>query len=95
MTRPSEHLSMLDQSSPAPELMVRMMDSMAVNWKTAARIDGGLAGLASSGIPTHESRRCIWHGREALPEFCPNAKFFRRCAAGYALDQFFVPHADA
>jgi Family of unknown function (DUF6455) len=99
MTRPSEHLSMLDQSSPAPELMVRMMDSMAVNWKTAARIDGGLAWYAARAkciFCSHELECRSWlDGREALPEFCPNAKFFRRCAAGYALDQFFVPHADA
>ncbi len=47
MMRPNEHLSMLDQSSPAPELMVRMMDQMAVNWTMAARMDGGLAWYAA------------------------------------------------
>jgi len=95
MARPSEHLSLLDQSSPAPELMVRMMDRMAVNWKMAAHIDGGLAWYAARTkciFCPHEAECRSWpEDPKALPEFCPNAKFFRGCAAAYAHDQFFVP----
>lgn len=95
----SEHLCMLGENSPAPELMVRMMDRMAVNWKMAARIDGGLAWYAARTkciFCRHEAECRSWpDGPEALPEFCPNAGFFRRCAAAYAHDQFFVPGAAA
>ena len=95
MTRLSEHLSLLDQSSPAPELMVRMMDHMAVNWKTAAHIDGGLAWYAARSkcvFCRHEAECRSWlDGPEALTEFCPNAKFFSGCAVAYAHDQLFVP----
>ena len=94
MTRPSEHLSMLDENSPAPELMVRMMDRMAVNWKMAARIDGGLAWYAARTkciFCRHEAECRSWIGDpDAMPAFCPNVKFFGRCAAAYAHDQFFV-----
>ncbi len=82
-----DQLSMLDQSSPAPELMVRIMDRMGVNWKMAGRIDGGLAWYAAR-------TKCIFcrlegecrswlDDPEALPEFCPNAKFFGLCAEDY------------
>jgi hypothetical protein len=82
-----DQLCMLDQSSPAPELMVRMMDRMAVNWKMAGRIDGGLAWYAAR-------TKCIFcrlegecrsrlDDPEALPEFCPNAEFFALCAEDY------------
>lgn len=85
MTRPSEHLSELDKNSPAPELMVRMMDRMAVNWTMAARIDGGLAWYAARTkciFCLHEAECRSWlEDPEALPEFCSNAKFFRDCAA--------------
>jgi hypothetical protein len=94
MTRPREQLPLLDENSPAPELMVRMMDHMAANWKTAALIDGGLAWYAARTkciFCRHEAECRSWlDGPEALPEFCPNAKFFRVCAVAYAHDQFFV-----
>ncbi|KAB2943627.1 MAG: DUF6455 family protein [Hyphomicrobium sp.] len=90
-----DQLSLLDQNSPAPELMMRMMDRMAVNWKMAERVDGGLAWYAarSKCIFCRHERECrSWlEHPEALPEFCLNAKFFRRCAVAYAHDQF-LPH---
>ncbi len=102
MMRPSEHLSMLDQSSPAPELMVRMMDQMAVNWTMAARMDGGLAWYAARSkcvFCRHEADCRTWlESPDAIPTFCPNAKFFRRCAEPmliYAHEQPFTPHAGA
>ena len=88
MARLSGHLSLLDQCSPAPELMVRMIDRMAANWKTAALIDGGLAWYAARTkciFCSHEADCRNWlEDPKALPEFCPNAKFFSGCAAAYA-----------
>jgi len=49
---------MLDQSSPAPELMVRMMDCMAVDWMMAARIDGG---LGTRRAPNASSALMSWN----------------------------------
>lgn len=84
MTRPIGNLSLLDQGSPAPELMVRMMDEMAVNWKTAARIDGGLAWYAARSkcvFCRHEADCRSWlESADAMPAFCPNVKFFRQCS---------------
>jgi len=82
-----EHLRMPGENSPAPELMVRMMDRMAVDWKMAAAIDGGLAWYAARTkciFCRHEAECRRWlEGPEAFPEFCPNAKFFGHCAAVY------------
>ena len=84
MTRPSEHLSLLDQSSPVPELMVRMMDHMAVDWKTAERIDGGLAWYAARSkcvFCRHEADCLSWlESPVSMPAFCPNVKFFNQCS---------------
>jgi Family of unknown function (DUF6455) len=83
-------MNLSGENSPAPELMVCMMDRMAVNWKMAAAIDGGLAWYAARTkciFCRHEAECRNWlEGPEALPEFCPNAKFFRRCAAAYTHD---------
>ena len=72
-----EHVCMPGENSPAPELMVRMMDRMAVNWKMAAAIDGGLAWYTARTkciFCRHEAECRRWlEGPEALPEFCPNA----------------------
>lgn len=99
MMNPSNHLYVLGENSPAPELMVRMMDRMAVNWKMAAAIDGGLAWYAARTkciFCRHEAEcRSSLEGPEALPQFCPNAEFFMHCAAAYAHDQLFVPRAHA
>jgi len=93
----SEQVCMLGENSPAPELMVCMMDRMAVNWKMAAAIDGGLAWYAARTKCTfcrHEAECRSWlKGPEALPEFCPNAKFFSRCAEAYTQDRASVPRA--
>jgi len=92
-----EHLRMPGENSPAPELMVRMMDRMAVDWKMAAAIDGGLAWYAARTkciFCRHEAECRRWlEGPEAFPEFCPNAKFFRRCAAAYVHDRASVARA--
>jgi hypothetical protein len=93
----SEHVCMLGENSPAPELMVRMMDRMTVDWKMAAAIDGCLAWYAARTkciFCDHEAECRSWLERpEALPEFCPNAKFFRRCAADYTHDRASMPCA--
>jgi hypothetical protein len=59
-----------------------------VDWTMAARIDEGLARYSAR-------TKCIFLPSAALPEFCPNAKFFGCCAAADAHDQFFAPQADA
>jgi hypothetical protein len=86
-----EHLCTRGENSPAPELMMRMMDCMAVDRKMAASIDGGLAWYAARTKCIFcrdevECRRWL-EEPEAFPEFCPNAKFFWRCAAGYVRDR--------
>lgn len=85
-----EHMRTRGENSPAPELMMRMMDCMAVDWKMAAAIDGGLAWYAARTkciFCRHEVECRRWlEEPEAFPGFCPNAKFFWRSAAAYVGD---------
>jgi len=79
---------LLEQVRRRQKLMDRMMVTGGVDMYGAASVDGGLAFLEASTkcrLCKHEDACVLWleaaEGPETPPDFCPNARFFRKCRA--------------
>ena len=79
---------LLEQVRRRQKLMDRMMVTSGVNIYAAASVDGGLAFLEASTkcrLCKHEDACVLWlkeaDGLKSAPDFCPNARFFKKCRA--------------